>query len=884
MMRTRSVSSLLLALGALARCSSDPPVGIDAAVDARADVASDRGDAVEPVDASEPDAGSCAPLPAFARGGELGAASPLGAAAGSVRAGVIATGAVPAGSNGLAEWRAGDFILSNGRVALIVEGRRASSGYMPWGGFPLGAGRVSNGALTGAADFGEVAFTLGRYAVEAEHVGVLRDGSDGVAVVRSVGSMRAIPFIDEFARAIAPQDYSAIRAAVDYELRPSADHVDVYVTFEVNEPLTYSARTVLHAFFQGYRMPRFVPGAGFGGASVQSATLGWIDDRLSSWAWQLPRASERLSSFISTSGFDSFSAPAVSLPGCAQTRIHWARMVIGGPGLDGLNEALARTAGERLRAVSGVVLAGGAPVADARVHATSPDGSTYFTRALTDAQGRFTLHIPEGTPARVSAWRAGYAPGQSVALDASAVSASPTLSQPATLSVVATEGGQPVPVRVQVFAAAGTSVPTAPGAWGEANLGRGRVLTEYPTNGRVDAPIPAGRWRVVVSRGPDYELHDETVTAAAGQSLSIAAAMRRVIPREGVLCGDFHIHTHRSADSGDDARLKLSAGVADGLEVMARSEHEYVSDFEDLIAEMGIGRHLRGVGSIELTTFTYGHFGVFPLAPNPAMPNGGNFAWANRSPGDVFADVRNRPENPTLVINHPRGDRVSGAYFDAAGWDRERRVATRPAMWDERFTAVEFFNDHDFAERPELVQDWFSFLAMGRRVFAVGSSDSHSLNSSPVGYPRTCMALGTDDPRMAAPQAIGRAVGEGRSVIQGGVALNVTATGAAGSAGPGQELRGVGERATLQIRVRAASWVRPRDLVVYVNGAPMPATPLGDAQRDPTNPVIRFRGSVEVPVAAQGAWVIVVVNGEELTPVFPGRNAFAVSNPIFLQR
>ena len=205
-------------------------------------------------------------------------------------------------------------------------------------------------------------------------------------------------------------------------------------------------------------------------------------------------------------------------------------------------------------------------------------------------------------------------------------------------------------------------------------------------------------------------------------------------------------------------------------------------------------------------------------------------------------------------------------------------------MWDERFTAVEFFNDHAFSERPDIVGDWFSFLAAGRRVFAVGSSDSHRLVSSPVGYPRTCMALGTDDPRAATPQAIGRAVGEGRSTIEGGVHLRVSAVGASAAAGPGQTLMGAGERATLRVAVRAPTWVRPRDLVVYVDGAAMPAVALGDAQRDPMDATVRFRGDVHVPVSATGSWAIVVVNGEELTPVYPGRLAFAVSNPIFLQR
>jgi hypothetical protein len=882
-MRLRDVTSLFLTLGATTHCSSDPPRVTDAG--ARPDVTDAMSVADAPAtDASADDAAACPALPALETGGATGAADPLRATEGSVRAGVIVPSAVPPGSNGLAEWRAGDFVLANGRVAVIIEGMRNSSGYMPWGGFPLGAGRVSNGAMVAPADFGEVAFTLGRYSVAAERVGVLRDGADGVAVVRAVGPMRAIPFIDEFARVIAPQDYGAIRAAVDYELRPNSDHVDVFVTFEVNEPQGYTVRTVLHAFFQGYRMPRFIPGAGFGGDAAMSQTLGWVRDDLTSWAWQLPRAEDRLASFISTSGFDSFNAPAVTLPPCAQTRLHWARIVVGGPGLDGLNEALARGASQRTREITGTVRAGSEPVADARVHVTSPDGARYLTRVRTDAMGRFTAHVPEGAPARFTAWRPGFPAGTAVTVDATTATAAPTLPAPARISVRATEDGAPVPARVQVFAVGDTAVPTAPGAWGEVNLDRGRVITEYPTDGRLDAPLPPGRWRVVVSRGPHYEITDQTVTAVAGETVTVNAALRRVIPRDGVLCGDFHIHTHRSADSGDDARVKLAAGAADGLEVMARSEHEYVSDFEDLIADMGIGRYVRGVGSIELTTFTWGHFGVFPLTADPAQPNGGAFAWANRSPPEVFADVRRRAESPTLVINHPRGDRVSGAYFDAAGWDRTRRVAARPMMWDDRFNAVEIFNDSAFGERPDLVADWFSFLAMGRRVFAVGSSDSHSLVGSPVGYPRTCMALGTDDPRMATPQAIGRAVGEGRSTIEGGVSLRVTAVGASATAGPGQTLMGTGERATLRVVVRAPTWVRPRDLVVYVDGTALPATVLGDAQRDPMDNTVRFRGDIPVSVAPAGSWAIVVINGEELTPVYPGRQAFAASNPIFLQR
>jgi hypothetical protein len=167
----------------------------------------------------------------------------------------------------------------------------------------------------------------------------------------------------------------------------------------------------------------------------------------------------------------------------------------------------------------------------------------------------------------------------------------------------------------------------------------------------------------------------------------------------------------------------------------------------------------------------------------------------------------------------------------------------------------------------------------------VGSSDSHKvLEGAPVGYPRTCMYLGTDDPRMVIPAAVARAVREGRSTISGGVFVEAQAVNGMTTAGPGQELTGVGPMARVQVTAQAPRWVRVRQLRVFVDGVAMAPIALGDAQRDPMNPVVRFRGDVMVPVAMNGSHVVVVVDGEELDTVFPGRRAFGATNPIFLRR
>ena len=134
------------------------------------------------------------------------------------------------------------------------------------------------------------------------------------------------------------------------------------------------------------------------------------------------------------------------------------------------------------------------------------------------------------------------------------------------------------------------------------------------------------------------------------------------VPTPGVLCGDFHVHTHRSFDAEDDARLKVRAAAAAGLDFALRSEHEYVADFEPLIAELGLGASLFGVVSLELTTFVYGHFGVFPLDVVPGMRNGGAVEWVdNKGAGDCYSrdwcaleyqDLTN-PNGASRLANYP---------------------------------------------------------------------------------------------------------------------------------------------------------------------------------------------------------------------------------------
>src|SRR5690606_12833745 len=108
---------------------------------------------------------SCDALTPFATGDADGHAEPLGAPAGQARAGRLDASALPVDRTGLGTWEAGDFVLANDRVALIVEDAGDSDLYDPFGGRPVGIARVEGGALVDAGDYNEVILGFGGFLV-----------------------------------------------------------------------------------------------------------------------------------------------------------------------------------------------------------------------------------------------------------------------------------------------------------------------------------------------------------------------------------------------------------------------------------------------------------------------------------------------------------------------------------------------------------------------------------------------------------------------------------------------------------------------------------------------------------------------------------------------
>lgn len=774
----------------------------------------------------------------------------------------------------------GDFLLINDRIAVYIESGKTSDGYQGLAGDILAIEPVgADGKPSGTSQFNETFVAISGQAVGPDEITVLNDGQDGkAAIVRVSGTLRDIPFLQTFAGILG--NPTNLPAALDYVLEPGAENVVLRLSLMNTEASEIDfGNTQIFGFFQGSRNERFTPEAGFAEPGSSAAWIGFTNEA-SSFAFRMK--GRPVGYIIEQSGFEAYRGSGLKVGACEKKTVDYIEWIAAAGGIESLRAAVRRVDGDTTwHTLHGKVQDDGMqPIAAALVHAIDAKGQ-FITRAKTDGDGEFVLSVPPGAPVDLA-----------VTVDSHTVSTKQrvtptdgdhdpvtlTLPRPGRVRVVARDSGssKPLPVRIEIVPS--TPVGNIPGSWGVPQFPNKRSVMSWSASGDATFSLPVGQHRVIVSHGPEWEVLDTLVTVESGKEAMVSADLLHSVDSTGVMCGDFHIHSYFSADSADPVPLKVISAVADGLEIPVSSEHEWIVDFQPVLKSLGLDSWAFGMSSEELTTFTWGHFGVVPITPRPERPNNGAVPWLGKRPSEVFADVHGLPEKPVLIVNHPTSSGFGG-YFSAAGFERST-VTGDPELWSEDFDAVEAFNDSDFdSNRKSIVADWFALLNAGKRIWAVGSSDTHGIIWSPVGYPRTCMRFGHDDPKRLTPELVRDTLRAGKSTIAGGLYLTVEGP---GGVGPGETVRSAASMLDFRVTVQAPKWLAASQLEVIVNGETERTVELMETVVPSGR---RYEASVTIkrPAKAQN-WVVFHARppaGRDMSPVYPGRKPFAVSNPIF---
>jgi hypothetical protein len=443
--------------------------------------------------------------------------------------------------------------------------------------------------------------------------------------------------------------------------------------------------------------------------------------------------------------------------------------------------------------------------------------------------------------------------------------------------------------------------------------------------GVASIPLPPGQYEVLVSRGPEYNGWPDTFPDM-GQAVDLSTAdqalnatLAHVVDTTGYMSADLHVHAVNSADSSVPNRARVLSYAAEGVDVLVSTDHDVHTDFAPFVSDLGLSSQLATMIGCEVSPFDYGHQQAYPVVRTDT-PNGGAFDWAGGDGptlrlGQLYDGLRAAFPGVVVQMNHPRGtmgsltqlkvDTATGAsHEDPAAFRMEPApdaTANDTKIFSHAFDVIEAMNGPGV--NLAVMNDWMTFLSTGHVKAATAVSDSHFINSYTVGYGRTWVKLGVDDPAQFTSAALATAVKAQNLVAGNGPFLRVTAqkldsggTPQGALVEPGGTLSvdpGVGEKVQLSVDVQAPAWMTFDTIEVYthalgreaVNGVSNsnPPVPLQSKTINPTmfvEPVPGVPNANRIHVPPQmltftlsptaDTWYVVFVRGSAAShPLFP---------------
>ena len=322
-----------------------------------------------------------------------------------------------------------------------------------------------------------------------------------------------------------------------------------------------------------------------------------------------------------------------------------------------------------------------------------------------------------------------------------------------------------------IFGPAGHELGNADGFRGWSGGARaGFMLSAVnATPGYLAGPIEPGRWALalgpVVLNPLGMDWHAQiALTRGVQPSLRPAPVFRPAVRRSrqpGWYRGDLHTHTVHS-DGRRQITEMAAAATSAGLDFIVSTDHNTNSANRAWAATQNDG--LEVIAGEEVTT-RHGHWLALGLPP------GGWVDWRYAPRDDVFAGyaAQVRDDGGLVVVAHP------SVPLPGCAWEFGYHDVDAMEVWNGLWNV-----DDELSLRI-----WQQLLRHGRRITAVGGSDSHASNQ-PVGRPQTVVyAHDSSTPALIDGLRNGRCYMTESNAVT--VALNAF-RGDGAAAGPGETL------------------------------------------------------------------------------------------------
>jgi hypothetical protein len=505
------------------------------------------------------------------------------------------------------------------------------------------------------------------------------------------------------------------------------------------------------------------------------------------------------------------------------------------------------------------------PQSWATISARHPDGRTVLS-VPAEPDGSFELPLPVGDYRFVLQAPGGEDEELGVVSENAELRLNLVPPRPGTLSFSLTDAEQQaVPGRLVVRGVPPTKDPDL--VPGEGEAGSKNML--YSLSGSGSVQLPAGRYDVSATRGPEYAMPRQELEVNADLGATFHGELRRTVDTSGYVAADFHVHASPSKDSNVSLTDRVLTLAAEGIEVVAATDHDHVTDYSEPLRKQRLSGTLGFMPGVEITTPSWGHFNAFPYPLGVEVPPS-----QDASPLEIFSITRARAPLAVLQVNHPRMPGVG--YFNRGELDTKTGVAESPDF-SFAFDTLEVSNGFDL-EDPKVLErnlrEWFELMNAGHRYTAVGNSDSHRVVFQWAGWPRTYVRVPDQDPARVSAAEVARALSAGHALVSCGIFVLPWAN---GNAGPGDTVQG--SRVSLAISLRAPEWIDVARVEVYANGAKV-------EERTRDMPLSRSIWNLEVDLELKSdSFIVVVARGDKfMNEALPGKwiKPFGFSNPILV--
>ena len=427
---------------------------------------------------------------------------------------------------------------------------------------------------------------------------------------------------------------------------------------------------------------------------------------------------------------------------------------------------------------------------------------------------------------------------------------------------IADGAGRAIPARVSVMGEDGRFY--APDdAWRHADEAfvRGESRFEYGyfhARGEATLSLAPGRYRVEVSRGPEFKVHRADVTIGRGATVAHRATLERLrdMPAAGWRSADLHVHmNYGGAFRNEPKRLAFQAD-AEGLNLIENLIVNKEQRFPDIAyfsprPDPASTRDVLIVHGQEFHTSYWGHTALLGLDDHLILP--GYSSYTNTPVASPW------PHN-AAVFDLAHAQKALTGYVHPFDTRPDPYDMSQPLAYELPADAVlgkmDYFEVMGFSDHLITSEIWYRLLNCGLRIPAGAGTDAMANYASlrgPVGLVRVFVQTGPrfDHPTFLAGLKAGRTFVTNAPLLD----LGVRAAPGGGAAGGGTALRGPGAEIALgasggavEVRVEVRSPVPLDHVEIVSNGQVAGTVPLA-ADR------MSARGSVKVHFLSSG-WLV----------------------------